>query len=72
MSVEKLWDELWIGVKCQSNPEIAGSPRNSFRASLECLVTEVEHWIGQGAQAYRTKPNSECRHSKARELDCVR
>ena len=35
MSVEKLWDELWIGVKCQSNTEIAGSPRNSFRASLE-------------------------------------
>ena len=34
MSVEKLWDELWIGVKCQSNTEIAGSPRNSFRASL--------------------------------------
>ena len=25
MSVEKLWDELWIGVKCQSNTEIAGS-----------------------------------------------
>ena len=24
MSVEKLWDELWIGVKCQSNTEIAG------------------------------------------------
>ena len=27
MSVEKLWDELCIGVKCQSNVEIAGSPR---------------------------------------------
>ena len=36
MSVEKLWDEPWIGVKCQSNAEIAGSPRNSFRASLKC------------------------------------
>ena len=34
MSVEKLWDELCIGVKCQSNVEIAGSPRNSFRASV--------------------------------------
>ena len=34
MSVEKLWDEPCIGVKCQSNVEIAGSPRNSFRASL--------------------------------------
>ena len=27
-------DEVWIGEKFQSNPEIAGSPRNSFRASL--------------------------------------
>ena len=44
MSVEKLWDELWIGVKCQSNTEIAGSPRNSFRASLE-----VESIGGLGA-----------------------
>ena len=34
MSVEKGWDDLWIAVKFQSNPEIAGSPRNSFRASL--------------------------------------
>ena len=43
MRVEKRWDELRIGVKCQSNVEIAGSPRNSFRASLrECMQT-VEH-----------------------------
>ena len=28
-------DEVWIGEKFQSNPEIAGSPRNSFRASLD-------------------------------------
>ena len=27
-------DELWIAEKFQSNPDIAGSPRNSFRASL--------------------------------------
>ena len=27
-------DELWIAVKFQSNLEIAGSPRNSFRASV--------------------------------------
>ena len=43
VSVEKLWDELWIGVKCQSNTEIAGSPRNSFRASLKIREAEVEH-----------------------------
>ena len=34
MSVEKLLDEVWIGEKFQSNVEIAGSPRNRFRASL--------------------------------------
>ena len=39
-------DELWIGVKGQSNLVIAGSPRNSFRASLVSRVMEVEHWMG--------------------------
>ena len=43
MPVEKASDELWIGVKGQTNLEIAGSPRNSFRASLVCFVVEVEH-----------------------------
>ena len=31
MSVEKDGDELWLGVKGQSNQEIAGSPRKLFR-----------------------------------------
>jgi hypothetical protein len=31
---EKPGDDLWIAEKFQSNSEIAGSPRNSFRASL--------------------------------------
>ena len=43
VSVEKGLDELWIGVKFQSNTEIAGSPRNSFRASVAARVMEVEH-----------------------------
>ena len=34
MYVAKCSDELWIGVKCQTNPELAGSRRNSFRASV--------------------------------------
>ena len=34
MYVEKCWDEVWVAVKFQSNLEIAGSPRNSFRASV--------------------------------------
>ena len=32
--VKKLRDDLWIAEKFQSNSEIAGSPRNSFRTSL--------------------------------------
>ena len=34
MSVTTGSDELWIGVKCQTNPEIAGSRRNNFRVSV--------------------------------------
>ena len=36
--VEKARDELWIAEKFQSNSEIAGSPRNSFRASLDVKI----------------------------------
>ena len=49
MTVEKVLDELWIGVKGQSNLEIAGSPRNNFRVSLVKMCTGVEHWIYKGA-----------------------
>ena len=47
-SVENGGDDLWIGVKGQSNFVIAGSPRNAFRCSVACSVPEVEHWIGDG------------------------
>ena len=33
-SVEKAGDEMWIAEKFQTNSDIAGSLRNSFRASL--------------------------------------
>ena len=33
-SVEMAGDEVWVAEKFQSNPDIAGSLRNSFRASL--------------------------------------
>ena len=36
--VKKAPDDLWIAEKFQSNSEIAGSPRNSFRASLEVKI----------------------------------
>jgi hypothetical protein len=31
VSVAIGWDDLWIAVICQSNLEIAGSPRKVFR-----------------------------------------
>ena len=36
MNLEKFWDELWVGVKGESNSVIAGSLRNIFRYSLVC------------------------------------
>ena len=33
---------MWIAEKFQSNPDIAGSLRNSFRASLVERIMEVE------------------------------
>ena len=43
VSVEDGSEELWVGVKCQSNAEIAGSPRNAFRCSVGRYLSEVEH-----------------------------
>ena len=37
MYIAKCSDELWIGVKCQTNPEIAGSRRNNFRVSARAV-----------------------------------
>jgi hypothetical protein len=38
LNVEKFLDELWLGVKCQSNVELAGSPRNVLRYSVYSVV----------------------------------
>ena len=35
MYTETCADDLWIAVKFQTNSDIAGSPRNRFRPSLE-------------------------------------
>ena len=63
MSVEKGWDDVWIAVKFQSNSEIAGSPRNSFRASLGKKIYggRALNILG-GFTAYRKLSNSECRN----------
>ena len=48
MWVENRSDELWLGVKDQSNWEIAGSLRNIFRYGLRRLLKEVEHCMSEG------------------------
>ena len=44
-----LADDLWIAEKFQSNSEIAGSPRNSFRASVDVEITGGKALNGLGA-----------------------
>ena len=46
MFVAESSDELWVGVKGQSNLVIAGFPRNVFRYSLMYKCRGVEHWMG--------------------------
>ena len=43
LTVEKVLHEMGLGAKGQSNLEMAGSPRNSFRTSVVSLSIEVEH-----------------------------
>ena len=57
MHVKKCSDELWVAVKFQTNLEIAGSLRNSFRASLGIRIVEVEPLFGLGAR--HGLPNSD-------------
>ena len=43
-------DDLWLAVKFQSNLEIAGSPRNSFRASVGNEFSGGKALNGLGAE----------------------
>ena len=43
-------DELWVAEKFQSNPDIAGSLRNSFRASVAIKITGGKALNGLGAE----------------------
>ena len=70
MSVEKALDELWIGVKGQSNLEISCSLRNNFRVSLDItsLGGRALNSLGR-RKPYRRKSNSEYQED-SREIDC--
>ncbi len=59
MEEENSWDEVWVGVKSLSSLGIAGSPRNSFRASLTFEAGGGRALDGRGAT--RAQPNSEYR-----------
>ena len=52
-------DEVWLAVKFQTNLEIAGSPRNSFRASVEYKFNGGKALNGLGGveltEPYQTK-----------------
>ena len=69
MTVEKVLDELWIGVKGQSNLEISCSLRNNFRVSLEHKTYRGKALdLSGGLPAYQREPNSEyC--MEVREID---
>ena len=66
ISVEKLLDEVSVGVKGQSNSEIARTPRKAFRCRLGRSRCEVERLIGcEGFTAYQVLINSECASAKS-------
>lgn len=69
VTVEKVLDELWIGVKGQSNVEISCSLRNNFRVSLGHLLYRGRALNSRGdLPVYQRKSNSE--YCKAvREID---
>ena len=71
ISVKKLRDDLWIEEKFQSNSEIAGSPRNSFRTSLEGIICGGRALNELGVKPdYRTLSNYEYRIEETQESDC--
>jgi hypothetical protein len=62
VSVAKGSDELWVGVKCQSNVEIARSPRNVLRYSRGFAAPGGRALLLCGGfTAYQATANCECR-----------
>ena len=72
MPVEIGLDELWIGVKGQSNSEISCSLRNNFRVSLGVVLHRGRALNPQGGlPAYQRESNSEY-YVKNQEIDSGR
>jgi hypothetical protein len=72
MWVENRSDELWLGVKGQSNWEIAGSLRNIFRYGLGRCQQGVEHCMDAGVSKptkSKQTPNT-CMMNPGRQEPC--
>jgi len=67
--VAKWGDDLWIAVKCQTNSEIAGSPRNILRYSPQQEVLGVEHWMDFQRAIFGIQSNSEYQATVSAESD---
>ena len=65
-------DELWLAEKFQSNPEIAGSLRNSFRASLDVKIAAGKALNGLGAERLLNPIKLRMPDNDNRESDSVR
>ena len=71
IDVKKSRDELWLAEKFQSNSEIAGSPRNRFRTSLERIISGGRALNELGVKPdYLTLSNYEYRLEETQESDC--
>ena len=69
-------DEMWVAEKFQSNSEIAGSLRNSFRASLGEKITGGKALNGLGAERLLNPiklrmPDNWCAAVRLREISLV-
>ena len=65
-------DEVWLAEKFQSNSEIAGSLRNSFRASLDIKITGGKALNGLGAERLLNPIKLRMPDNHDRESDSVR
>ena len=65
-------DDLWLAEKFQSNPEIAGSLRNSFRASLDVEITAGKALNELGAERLLNPIKLRMPDNYDRESDSVR
>ena len=63
---------MWIAEKFQSNPDIAGSPRNSFRASLIYRFTGGKALNGLGVERLPKPIKLRMPDKYVWESDCVR